>query len=328
MKNTSFLLFLLISIALVACQDKDRFPPRVSLSSLNQTEFVATLESPTAADKNSIYAATLPMAWEKIKEKLPNINNIDNPTLQYLHQTKRHYQVLAPDEYEADATVEGDYITARAYFSKSLPFAPLFERHSTPILFADSQEVASFGFYDSNEAAEILFYNNDNDFAIKLLPKDTLHEIHLMMTDELDQVQSLQQAIDLLKNKTTLFENKRNKNNDWKYHFRHDDWVKIPCVSYHIEHDYPDLVGATFFNDKKDHHIVEVYQRTAFKLNEKGAEVESEAMMKVVAGEYIENKIEPKALIFNQPYLILLKRVDSPNPYFAMLVKNSELLEK
>jgi hypothetical protein len=34
----------------------------------------------------------------------------------------------------------------------------------------------------------------------------------------------------------------------------------------------------------------------------------------------------PRHLIFNKPFLILMKRADAPQPYFAMWVGNASLL--
>lgn len=73
------------------------------------------------------------------------------------------------------------------------------------------------------------------------------------------------------------------------------------------------------------------YQRTAFLLNENGAEVESEVAMDAEGGEDLETEEEkplPKAMIFDKPFLVFLKRNDSQYPYFAMLVANSEVLKK
>ena len=70
-------------------------------------------------------------------------------------------------------------------------------------------------------------------------------------------------------------------------------------------------------------------QRTAFVLNEKGAEVESETIMAVTdSTSAVMERPQPKNLIFDKPFLILLKRTDSKNPYFAMFVANNELMEK
>ena len=70
-----------------------------------------------------------------------------------------------------------------------------------------------------------------------------------------------------------------------------------------------------------------MYQRTAFVINERGAEVESKAEV-AVTEEMVEELPKPKTMIFDKPYLILLKRIDSRYPYFAMFVSNSELMKK
>ena len=45
----------------------------------------------------------------------------------------------------------------------------------------------------------------------------------------------------------------------------------------------------------------------------------------------IEEELEkpkPKKMIFNRPFLILLKRAESKNPYFGLWIANTELMTK
>ena len=66
------------------------------------------------------------------------------------------------------------------------------------------------------------------------------------------------------------------------------------------------------------------YQRTKFKLDEKGAVLKSEAIIMV---ESMSIK-GPRQFIVSRPFLIYLRQKDSPYPYFAMWVDNGEILKK
>ncbi len=49
----------------------------------------------------------------------------------------------------------------------------------------------------------------------------------------------------------------------------------------------------------------------------------------VAALEAIEEDIElpkPKKMVFDKPFLILLKRTDAKNPYFGLWTMNTELM--
>ena len=61
-----------------------------------------------------------------------------------------------------------------------------------------------------------------------------------------------------------------------------------------------------------------------FQLNEKGAILKSEAV--TVYATMAMAPTPHHELIFDKPFLILLKEKDSPRPYFALWVGNSTLL--
>ena len=115
--------------------------------------------------------------------------------------------------------------------------------------------------------------------------------------------------------------------NRWKYHFKENDRVRIPIIEFNIETKFSEIENSNFSTKNRSFLVETAYQRTAFILNEKGAEVESEAEYAVE--EAISREvIKPKKMFFNKDYLIFIKRKDSQYPYFAMFVSNSELMNK
>jgi serine protease inhibitor len=143
---------------------------------------------------------------------------------------------------------------------------------------------------------------------------------------------NLQQMFDDLTQKTaSAIKEIQSGDAAWKYSLEmQSDELLIPKFSFNIETNYNSLEGSEFKMGDKPYLIEEAYQRTAFLLDEEGAKAESVAEETVVTEEAIEpvEKPHPKKLHFNKPFLVILKRKDSPNPYFAMWVENTELMQK
>ncbi len=117
---------------------------------------------------------------------------------------------------------------------------------------------------------------------------------------------------------------------DWKYTLNDGDLLAIPVLQFNIETNYENLEGQQFYCGKTTRTVRVAYQRTALKLNETGAEVESEAMsMTDSAGAFPNQLPKPKILTVDKPYcLFLAKRQDKLNPYLAVRILNAELMTK
>ena len=77
--------------------------------------------------------------------------------------------------------------------------------------------------------------------------------------------------------------------------------------------------------------IVVAYQRTALLLDEAGAEIESEAYMATEAAEAPPENVEepqPKRLVFDRPFLLVMKRKEAEHSYFVAWIVNEELMKK
>lgn len=307
-------------------------PEVVRLETLKQTMFAPTLENPVNGRKNAIYAPTLLFAWNKVEELLKSeivLNASNSQDLQLLTKSISHEQSLNPEEYTIEVDPMADAIVAKAFFHKSLPFKIEFHTLQEPILFGKTQ-VAAFGLdwqdFDVIEATQILYYKDDNHLVLKLLPKDKQHEIILALG--LDKFKSLKEAIELLNE--SIEKGKKEKADSkqaWKYVLNEEDRFAIPIVKFHIETKYKTLEGQSFSTkDGRPHIVHEAYQRTGFILDQNGAVLESEDYTSVDSlGAELPH---PKKMIYNQPFLIVVKRADKVNPYFVMSVNNAELMVK
>ena len=175
----------------------------------------------------------------------------------------------------------------------------------------------------------ILYYLDEDHFAIKLFPADTSSEIILAKGIDLSGT-----FYDLLTNtnKWIAIANKEKtiKDKAWRYMFGDKDYLSIPAMRFNIGTNYSTLEGQSFTAGSKPHGIVKAYQQTAFIFDEYGAIIESMAVVSVDSAgppARIETPT-PKKIIFDKPFVIFIKKKDITNPYFAMKVMNSELMEK
>jgi len=299
-------------------EDESLFPKVKNVAELKNTDFVPTLESSFETKRNIIYGATIPFAWNEIRNEIgTELTDFTNKQLEEINSTKSYINVLKDNEYKTSVEIEGTEIRATAYFRKSLPFEEPLIKFDKLLKFGNSK-VESFGFWGSCGFAKINYFNNENEFSISLFPKNKKHEIILIMhkgrkNDFKDYFQRYNQQKELEKNQ--------------KVYFNDDDKVEIPIIEFNLEKSFNKIVGSSFKANDTKYTMLEAYQRNAFILNENGTEVESIVEMSTDAKEEVE-KIKPKMMIFNKPFVVLLKRKDAENPYFGVYIANNELLKK
>lgn len=274
-------------------------------------------------------------AWNEIKSKinLPLQIDANFKHLLLLDKSVSFKDVLNKDEYIIKSEIKKDSIWVKAEFSKSMAFETELNSYKDRLNF-NNEKVASFGVtgydnYEQLKTVSILYYKNDNNFVIKLHPKDTNHEIILFKSEKkFNKMSDINSEIIKL-----IAQGKKDKKDDkiiWKYDILAEDEIIIPKFNFNIEKTYLDLVGNTFNTKEQNYSIERVWQRTAFILDEKGAEIESEAELAVATEEMAEetNKPKPKKMIFDKPFFIMLKKTKSQNPYFGLWVANAELMIK
>ncbi len=327
-------LFGLITIAF-GCKNDRKFSEVKDLSEYSNTEFITTLESKIDTNNNNIYCVTMLYAWNEIKNKINQPFQIDSnfKHLSLLNNSSSFKDVLNTDEYIISSEIDGQNIKAKAEFNKSLPFQTELNGYKDRLIF-NNKKVSSFGVtgYDSHDKLKIvsiLYFKNDNNFVLKLHPKDSDHEIILFKSEKkFDKMSDINAEI--IKLIAQGKDDKKNEKTMWKYGILEEDEIIIPKFNFNIEKTYKDLAGNSF-NTKEQNYIIErAWQRTAFILDEKGAEIESEAVIEYAIEEVEEdpNKPKPKKMIFDKPFFIMLKKTKSQNPYFGFWVANTELMSK
>ncbi len=327
---------LILALAIFFIYKNDRkFSSVKKLSEFKKTEFTPTLEHGISNDKNSVYCATLLFAWDEIRKKLgtPLTVSDEHVDLKLLNESTTFNNVLKSDEYIANGEIEGNRIITRAEFNKSLPFETKLENFSNKLVF-DGQKVSSFGVTGKNERKQlkiinIRYYENDDNFIVELFLKNHEHEIIFFKSNKsfssmTDMVSEIDKLIEIGKLERT------DEKNNWKYYFQRDDEIIIPKFNFNVETNYPTLEGKQFTAKEQTFDIETAWQRTAFILDEIGAEIKSESFATVRSdGSFMTTgEPKPKKMIFDKPFLIMLKRTETKNPYFGLWVANTELMLK
>ena len=105
--------------------------------------------------------------------------------------------------------------------------------------------------------------------------------------------------------------------------------LKVPKVNFDVVRTYSELLGLRLAVNKpgvaRDLQITSAKQDTRFQMDERGVKLKSESHVTFSC----DAEMPPRhrhVMSFDQPYLVLLQRVDCRTPFFALWVANAELL--
>ncbi len=309
--------------------DEDAFPKVVKLDSLKETDFLEAFDKRINLERNGIYCFTINEALEQAQNAHAQTpTKYSNPNLEKLVAKKFHQNVLNSDEYSVQVLVEANVIEVIASIDLNLPFELYGKKYPSPFLFNNSEEVKAFTARNSRHKHQLFdlnYYVNDDNFSILITPKNKEHQIILIKGD-FRKKRSLKKVFDDYSKNLKNANLKREKDDFyWKNYLLEEDQIIIPNFSFNIEHNYAEYQGNTFYVGTELWSVEEFYQRIAFVLNEKGAQIKSQAKIEEKKEEKEERK--PKNLVFDKPFVLFIKRIDKDLPYFGMYVANSELME-
>ncbi len=107
--------------------------------------------------------------------------------------------------------------------------------------------------------------------------------------------------------------------------FNSTDELSVPEVWWKIEHNFAELEKKPLLNEGFTEKMIEsAYQMIDFKLDNKGVELKSEAYVDMAA----TSPPPGRRFVFDQPFLLFLKKRGAETPIFAMWIDNAELLVK
>ena len=279
---------------------------------------------------NNLWVGTLDLAWKDLEEKIGQNKieleeNVD--IANELNASKFSKEMLDSNDYEinVERTWTNGY-KIDATLNKELNFLEVFDNFSNDYnwTFGDGEEyIKYFGINNAslesmNKNVEILFYNRtskkpqDNDFAVKLKTQEG-DEIILYRTDD---NKSFEEYYNDIKNKTNAYTGNRE--------FAEKDELQVPYVRVNGMISYDELYGKEIKNTN-GLYIFDVIQNVNFSLNERGCNLSSKATM---VNEYLSASEDTRYCYFKDKFVIFMKEANSDNPYFALKVDNSDILEK
>lgn len=331
-----------------------------SAAELKKTVVSAHLEQPIEPGRNVLWCATFQLAWNEaceligedihlknappmaaiLNKKTATKDDIDEPS--YVAAAGwMHDGILDIIRSELDRKFEGKAsprlldlipdsgiqrpqdIVTYAYLLKNLQFPVPFEAIEEPLHFKGAK-VACFGVNELKLATPdvldqvlILDYKHQYDFVIELKTKSSGDRLILAKIPPENTVEETISTVNTRIDQAT------------PVCMQMYDVLKVPKVNFDIRRDYSELSGKQLIttnpNVAKDLIVLTAKQDIRFQMNEKGVELESEAVVGFGCGSGPESR---HIMIFDKPFLIMLKRANRKIPYFALWIDNPELLVK
>jgi hypothetical protein len=304
------------------------FPDVVSLDTIPGTGFEATMQNTLAASKNEVYSPAYLFAWDELRRDAHGRLEVlsQNADLLLVNSSQNYKGSLDKNEYQVKLAKDANGISIRAEFKKELPFTTTLDSDNKFIF--KGKQVKAFGmnYFDEKIACQIkiLYYENDDRFILKIIHADERQELIFAkgfggatFEDEWNMIRR-------------FWQDKRERQPDWKYELQHEDQIKIPVMMFNYEANYERLIGTQIKDNGDTLKISEAWQRNAFLLDENGARVESEAVLTAAAPaappEGEDSKPHLKRLFLNKNFILVLTKAGAQNPYLMVNVTNTDFM--
>lgn len=165
----------------------------------------------------------------------------------------------------------------------------------------------------------VLYYENEDDFALEIETKDS-DKIVLVRKDKFET--NFKDIYNVVKARANSYEGNKE--------FDTIDTFKMPNLEFDVLRNYNELVGKTFKTPDGMGEINAAMQTIKLKLDNKGGEIKSEAVMDVTFTSSIilepENK-EPRHFNCDEEFVMFLVEDGKENPYFAVKVDDITLFQ-
>lgn len=331
---------------------------RARADELNATEVSPHLEVEVGQKDNVIWCSTFQLAWNEACELVGEYLHFDEDAamVDILNKRTANASDIDSESYvamagyvrdgifgkikaalalkfggAASARLIGDSfgmrpqdIVAYAYLFKNLEFPEKFERLDRPVEF-DGSKVACFGVGEEFKGGHvqmydqvlILDYKSEDDYIIELQTKSPVDQVILAKIRPGD---TLEATIKEISERISAGDSVK---------MQAGDILKVPKFNFDIYRNYTELLGRRLKvknpDVAKDLGVLSARQSIRFEMDEEGVKLRSESQMSFGCSAAFEP--EPKhIMIFDKPFIVLMKKKDSEIPYFGMWVANSELL--
>lgn len=211
-----------------------------------------------------------------------------------------------------------------AYIFKNMEFKYAFDKSEQPLCFQSQEGFTNVRCYGINsyrgykhqhfkDQVDILHYGNDEDFIIGL---------NCLQDEDENLLAKIKPGVTLRETYTALCEKIANGKKDG---LKERDSLLIPYINIDLTREYSEIINRPFLNDNmKGVYISQALQSIKFDSGEKGAVVSSEAKI-IFSRESVWNS---RQLVFNEPFLVVLRRKGSAEPYLIIWIDDTELLIK
>ena len=281
---------------------------------------------------NNLWVGTLDLAWKELESQLGkeriDLEDGNLPIVDDLNSSTFTKDMLDSNDYNitVERTITNGYKIDTS-LNKELHFLEVFDNFSNDYTwtFGDSEEfIKYFGINNAsseeiNKNIEVLFFNRNDDnsamsddFAIKLKTQEG-DEIILYRTNENKNFDEYYKDI---QEKTNAYTENRE--------FAEDDELRIPYVRVNGMIAHNELYSK-YIKDTNGLYFTDVIQNVNFYLNEKGCNLSSQVTM---VTEYLGISEDARYCYFNDQFVIFMKEANSSQPYFALKVDNTDILEK
>jgi hypothetical protein len=320
---------------------------------LNATRVVPELHVPIDGGTNLIWCAPFQLAWNGmmdwvgvdirlagnepgcvpyLNEPLVAKENLDSATYvtaagpytrDLISQMNADVQSLfGAGSFAPEPLPEADgqgRLAAFGYLRVNLPFQYAFQRTDEPLMF-NGVPVAAFtvpfgegsGTKEEYVRRQVHVYcpPEEDEFVVELLTRETDH--HLVLARIAPEATLAETVAKVRGYLDTLPQEGLEPEQD----------LIVPLFNFDITRQYTELIGSPLAVENSAYSMVEkAEQNIRFQFDERGAILKSSA--RVV---YFCAPSTP--CIFDEPFLLMLRYKDSPQPYFAMWVDNAEILVK
>jgi hypothetical protein len=333
---------------------------KADVNKLTDTQLAVSPAMPLTPDKNVLWCGTLQLAWNEAAKLVGEKMRFDpsSPAADLLNDGTFTRNDLDPASYVAIADFERNHVenkirtalektfhgaaspelipdvptnpgpddfVAYSYLFKNLAFAMPFEDQSLFVTTITEDQYKAFGLPEHPtekmlKQIELFDYKSDSDFIVRL--RTTSPDDELILAKISAPQATLRETA-----QATLARIAARPAQAVGY----NDEFQVPKLNFDLRRDFKELEGLTLQPSlaakiKGKLTIREVKQLVRFQLNEKGAVLKSEATVVMTMSAIVEPP--HRNLIFDPPFLILMKRKTSEQPYLALWIGNTTLLEQ
>ena len=317
---------------------------------LKDTQLVVSPDLPLDPAKNVLWCGTLQLAWNELVRLVGEKPRFEplSPVVTLLNASAFTRADLAPDSYVAIADFERNQVeeeiraalaktfggaaspeliptqpahpgpddfVAYAYLYKNLAFA---EPFTDGRMSFGGRVVESFTFPSEppenvTRQVQIFDYRAPDDFIVSIQTRSAGDQLILA---KISPGASLEATTHAVLDRMAAHSPETASGSDT---------FDVPKLNFDLRRHFPELEGLVLQPGEKIKSklvIARAEQLVRFQLNEKGAVLKSEAVEVMTMGIMVPRH----KLVFDKPFLILLKQKGSPRPYFALWVGNPSLL--